>query len=82
MIGHTKVPDHLSDDRLGNVRDSPPPSCCVLLAAACTKPAAVHQAIPVDSLPPSMTCQAEDCHDLGSRSSCSPTGQAKMKQPN
>ena len=38
MIGHTKVPDHLSDDRLGNVRDSPPPSCCVLLAAACTKP--------------------------------------------
>jgi hypothetical protein len=36
---------------------------CALLAAACTKQA-IHQAIPKDPLPPSMGCQAGNCHVL------------------
>ena len=36
---------------------------CVLLAASCTK-SAVHGAVSMDALPPSMTSQSDDRHDL------------------
>ena len=39
------------------------PFVCVLLAASCTK-SAVHGAVSMDALPPSMTSQSDDRHDL------------------
>ena len=64
MTGHTKAPDRVWSIVLaGNKGHVPLLLLCVLLAAACTTPA-VHQAIPTDPLPPSMACQAGDCHVL------------------
>jgi len=64
MIGHTKAPDRVWSIVLaGSQGYAPLFLLCVLLAAGCTK-LVVHQAIPTDPLPPSMACQAGDCHVL------------------
>jgi len=64
MIGQTKAPDRVWSIVLaGSKGYAPFLLACALLAAACTKPA-IHRAIPTDSFPPSMACQAGDCHVL------------------
>ena len=65
MIGHTNAPDRVWSIVLAGSQGYAPLLllACVLLAAACAKPA-VHRAVPTDSLPPSMACQAGDCHVL------------------
>ena len=65
MSGHTTAPDRLWPIVLAGSKGYAPLLllACALLAAACTKPA-VHRATPTDSRPPSMACQAGDCHVL------------------
>jgi hypothetical protein len=64
MTGQTTAPDCAWSIGLAESKASAPLLLtCALLAAACTKPA-IHRAIPTDSLPPSMACQAGDCHVL------------------
>jgi len=64
MTDHTTAPDRVWSIVLAGSRGyAPLLLVCVLLIAACAKPT-VHQAIPTDGLPPSMACQAGDCHVL------------------
>ena len=64
MIGRARAPDPVRPIVLAGKKGyAPLLLVCVLLATACTTPA-VHQAIPTDPLPPSMACQAGDCHVL------------------
>ena len=60
MIGQTKAPDRVGLIVLaGSKGYAPLLLACALLAGACAKPV-VHRATPMDSLPPSMACQAGD----------------------
>jgi hypothetical protein len=64
MIGQTKALDRVWSIVLtGSKGYAPLLLACALLASACAKPA-VYRATSTDSLPPSMTCQARDCHVL------------------
>jgi hypothetical protein len=64
MTGHTTAPDRVWSSVLtGSNGYAPLPLVCVLLIAACARPA-VYPATPTDSLPPSIACQAGDCHVL------------------
>jgi len=64
MIGRARAPDRVWSIVLaGRKGYAPLLLVYLLLATACIKPA-VHQAIPTDPLPPSMACQAGDCHVL------------------
>ena len=65
MTGHTTVPDRVWSIVLAGSKGyaSLLLLICALLAAACAKPA-VYRATPTDSLPPSIACQAGDCHVL------------------
>jgi hypothetical protein len=64
MIGHTTMPDRVWSIVLaGSKGYAPLLLACALLAGACAKPV-VYRATPTDSLPPSLACQAGDCHVL------------------
>ena len=64
MTGHTTAPDRIWSIVLtGSKGYVLLLLACALLAGACAKPT-VYRATPTDSLPPSMACQAGECHVL------------------
>ena len=64
MTGQTTTPDRVWSIVLaGRKRYAPLLLACTLLAAACAKPA-VHRAVSMDSVSPSMASQSGDRHVL------------------